>query len=110
MAGIDSIAQAEALAGRDVCVPAEERAPLEQGAYFESDLLNCELFDRATARRVGIVTGLQEFGGPPLLELKGERGQEILIPFAKSICVRIDIAAKRIDADIPEGLDSLNEA
>lgn len=108
--GVDSISQAESLAGSEVCVPSAERAPLEEGAYFQSDLIGCVLFDRASGCRVGIVTGWQENGGPALLELEGEHGEEILIPFAKSICVHIDVAAKRIEADLPEGLTGLNTA
>ena len=36
---------------------------------------------------IGIVEAWQEYGGPPLLEVKSKHGKEILIPFAKSICV-----------------------
>ena len=32
-----------------------------------------------------------------------------LIPFARSICVEIDPAAKRIVVDLPEGLLEVNE-
>jgi 16S rRNA processing protein RimM len=71
--------------------------------------LGCEITDHSTGRRIGAVTGWQEYGGPPLLEVENERGQEILIPFAKSICVKIDPAARRIEVDLPEGLVDLND-
>jgi ribosomal 30S subunit maturation factor RimM len=43
-----------------------------------------------------------------VLAIDGPRG-EILIPFAVDICVEIDVAAKRIRIDPPEGLLELNE-
>ena len=33
--------------------------------------------------------------------------RELLIPFAASICVAIDPALRRIEVDLPEGLDTL---
>lgn len=108
-AGVDSISSAEKLAGRDVSIPASERAPLEDGSFYLSDLVGCEITGRSTGRRIGMVTGWQEYGGPPLLEVRDERGQELLIPFAKSICVKIDPAARRIEVELPEGLLELND-
>ena len=34
----------------------------------------------------------------------------LLIPFARSICVEIDPAAKRIAVELPEGLKELNRS
>jgi 16S rRNA processing protein RimM len=107
-AGIDSISQAEELGGLDVSIPIEERIQLEEGAFFLSDLIGCELFDVTSGNRIGVVRDWQEPGGSALLEVEGEGGLEILVPFAHAICVKIDVAAKRIDADLPEGLIDLN--
>lgn len=104
-AGIDNISDAEAWQGAELRVPLSERAPLEEGEFYQSDLIGCEVWDRKPGERIGIVTAMQEFGGPSgVLEL--DNG--LLIPFAKSICVRIDPAARRIDVDLPEGLRDLN--
>jgi len=35
-------------------------------------------------------------------------GGELLIPFARAICVEIDVAARRIVVDLPAGLKDLN--
>jgi ribosomal 30S subunit maturation factor RimM len=47
--------------------------------------------------------GWQQYGGPPLMELTVE-GREVLIPFVSSICRRVDLAARNITVDLPEGL------
>lgn len=105
--GIDSISAAEALVGADVCIRGEERARLPDGEYYQSDLIGCQVVERRNSEMVGVVEAWQEYGGPPLLEVKGKDGKQILIPFAKSICVGIDVAARRIEVDMPEGLDEL---
>jgi len=106
--GIDSIDQAEVLRGAEVSIPADQRAPLEAGEYYLADLVDCEVFDPQGAR-IGVVAGWQECGGPPLLIVESPDG-ELLIPFAFTICREIDPAAKRIVADLPEGLRDLNRA
>jgi 16S rRNA processing protein RimM len=102
--GVESISAAEALAGAEVRVPLEQRTPLEQGEFFQDDLVGCQVVDRRTGQPLGTVSGWQDGGGPGLLVVDGG----LLIPFARSICVEIDPAAKRIAVELPEGLKDLN--
>jgi 16S rRNA processing protein RimM len=103
--GIDSISDAEKLRGAEVQVPRSERVELDPGEYFHSDLIGCEVHDRASGRTIGKVTNFEEFGGPPLLEIDGGR---MLIPFVKAICVDIRPDEKVIHVEIPEGLEDIN--
>lgn len=105
--GIDSISDAEKLRGAEVQVPRAERVELEPGEYFHSDLIGCEVRERESGRIVGKVTNFEEYGGPPLLEIDGGR---VLIPFVKAICVDIRPDEKRIEVEIPEGLEDLQNA
>jgi 16S rRNA processing protein RimM len=105
--GIDSISDAEPWQGAEVRIPMEERAELAPGEFYQSDLVGCEVFERSGAP-VGRVTGWQETGGAGLLEVTGDGGEETLVPFARSICVEIDPAHRRIVVDLPEGLKELN--
>lgn len=102
--GVDTISDAEALYGREVCIPAGQRTPLDDGEYFQSDLLGCEVVDRRTGESLGHVTAWDDGGGTGLLVVEGN----LLLPFARSICVEIDPAAKRIAVELPEGLKDLN--
>ena len=65
------------------------------------------MVELGTGRVLGVVEDWQEYGGPPLLQVKAQDGREILIPFAKAICREIDVAGRRIGVDLPEGLDDL---
>jgi len=102
--GVDTITAAELLAGAEVRVPLDQRIPLEQGEFFQDDLVGCQVVDRRTGQPLGTVSACEEGGGAGLLVVDGG----LLIPFARSICVEIDPAAKRIAVELPEGLKDLN--
>jgi 16S rRNA processing protein RimM len=103
-AGVDSISQAETLQGCEVRLPVSERVELDPGEYFDSDLVGCEVVDRATGQRLGKVTAIQDGGGSGLLVLDGN----VLIPFARGICVSIDVGQRRIEVILPDGLLDVN--
>jgi 16S rRNA processing protein RimM len=101
-AGVDTISDAEKLAGAEVAIPFEQRAALGEEEYYESDLIGCEVFD-ASGRSLGLVTDFEETAGAPLLHIG-----DLLIPFAKSICTQIDPSNNRIVVNLPDGLLTLN--
>ena len=115
-AGVGSITQAEALAGKEVVVPREERMQLEEGAVYISDLIGCTVIDRDTV--LGVVDSVDFPTTPdgsrrleeaaPLLSVSAPDGGEVLIPFVKSFLVAIDAATRTIRMDLPEGLADLN--
>lgn len=112
--GLPSIDDVEPLKGCEMVIRKEDRPPLPDGEYYMADLVGCAVVDRATGRKLGTVTGWQEYGGPELLEVlaeganPGDPGASFSIPFARSICVEIDPAGRRLAVDLPEGLLELN--
>ncbi len=107
--GVASRNDAQQLAGAELQVPLAERAPLPEGRYYVTDLVGCQVFERGI--RLGSVKEVQFPGeaGTPLLVLETERG-EMLIPFAMELCPRIDVASRRIEVVLPEGLRELNRS
>jgi 16S rRNA processing protein RimM len=103
--GIDSISDAEPLSGCEVRVPRSERIRLEPGEYFLSDLLGCQVVDGRTGQPIGQVQAFDEGGGAGGMLVVG---RDVLIPFVRSICRQIDLEAKVITVDVPNGLLDLN--
>jgi 16S rRNA processing protein RimM len=101
---VDTISDAQRLTGVEVRVPASQRTPLDPGEFFQSELMGCDVVDRRTGQSLGTVTGWEDSGGSGLLVVEGS----LLIPFARSICVEIDPATRRIAVELPEGLKELN--
>ena len=100
-AGIDSISEAEPWAGADVLVPEGERAEPAPGEYSHADLIGCSVVGTGIG---GVVKEVEDYGGTPLLKVQALDGREVLVPFARSICTEIDIAAKIIRVELPDGL------
>ncbi|HEY9126631.1 MAG TPA: ribosome maturation factor RimM [Acidobacteriaceae bacterium] len=112
-AGVNSISEAEALAGITVAIPREERAPLGEDEYYAGDLMGCTLVDLSSEpeRIVGIIEDVDRESGPvALLVINGGAGKdELLIPWAKAYLRRVDLSAKRVEMALPEGLLQLND-
>ncbi len=106
-ADVDSIEEANALRGLEVQVPIEQRARLDAGNYFVSDLVGCEVWEAGAVSALGSVRDVEFPGSAPLLAVDTSDG-EVLVPLAAEFCVRIDVKAKRIDVALPEGLRDLN--
>jgi 16S rRNA processing protein RimM len=105
-AGVESISDAEQLAGMELQIPAEQRPELEDGTAYVSDLAGCEVFNRGAL--IGTVADVQFGAGEaPLLVVRrttAGRDEEFLVPYASEFLKRSDVAAKRIEVELPEGL------
>jgi 16S rRNA processing protein RimM len=110
-AGVDSISDAEALAGQIVAIPRDERMTLAEDEVYIGDLIGCALVDFARTDAplvVGTIENVERnFGPVPLLIVRGAAG-EVLIPFVKSYLRKVDLDAKRVEMALPEGLADLN--
>jgi 16S rRNA processing protein RimM len=104
-AGVDTMSDAELLAGFDVVVAADELHELPEGEdlYYDFDLIGCEVVT-ASGEAVGAVESVMRTGAQELLSERRPNGREALVPFVDEICVEVDVAAKRIVVDLPEGL------
>ena len=105
-AGVDSISDAEPLVGSELQVPLNERAKLEPGAVFVSDLVGCVLFDHG--REVGVISDVRFGAGEAPLLVVGAGKNELEIPYAQAFLVRVDLERKRIEMNLPEGLLDVN--
>jgi 16S rRNA processing protein RimM len=108
----NSISEAETLAGLMVAIPSSERAQLAEDEVYVGDLVGCTLVDVAGdgAVSVGQIEDVDRTAGPVALLVVHGAGSdaEILIPFAKSFLRSINLAGKRVEMALPEGLVNLN--
>jgi 16S rRNA processing protein RimM len=107
-AGVDSITDAEQLGRVELQIPSEQRAPLEKGAAFVSDLVGCEVWAETTGelQMLGVVKDLQFGAGEaPLLVIRQKLGaDDLLVPYAAEFLKSTDFERRRIDMQLPEGL------
>ena len=105
--GIETISEAEALVGAELQVPRADRAKLEPGWTYLSDLIGCALFDGE--REIGPVIDVQFGAGEaPLLVVKGSGRLPHEIPFAEAYLRQVDLGRKQVRMILPEGMLDVN--
>jgi 16S rRNA processing protein RimM len=109
--GIDSISDAEALLRCELQVPKAERAELEPGWTYISDLTGCTVFDGD--REIGTVEDVQFGAGEASLLIvrdksQGKQSAPYEIPFAEAYLASVDLAAKQVRMRLPEGMLEIN--
>lgn len=103
---IESISDAEALIGAELQVPKEDRAQLEPGWNYVSDLVGCSVFDGE--REIGIVRHLQFGAGEAPLLIVQAGSKQYEIPYAEAYLKQLDFEHKKIWMELPEGLLELD--
>ncbi len=105
-AGVDSINDAEALRKAEIQVPLGERKKLDEGTWYVSDLVGCEVTD--SGREIGTVADV-DFGAgeAPLLIVK-QGTQEYMLPLTEEFTRKVDIEQKKIELQLPEGMLEIN--
>ncbi len=109
--GINDRNAAEALKGTELFIdraslPDDE---LDEGEYFHADLEGLEAWD-AEGQFWGTVSGVLDFGGGDLLELRDKGKKPMVIPFTMAAVPQVDIGKGRILVDpIAAGLIDTGE-
>lgn len=105
--GVESISGAEALVGAELQLPSSERAELESGWTYLSDLVGCTVFDGE--REIGPIEDVTFGAGEaPLLVVKSGAKLPYEIPFAEAYLEKVDLVRKQIRMLLPENLLDVN--
>lgn len=109
--GVASMNDAELLIGSELQVPGAERADLEPGWNYVSDLIGCTVLDHA--REIGRIEDVQFGAGEaPLLIVAngagGAKGKKFDVPFAEAYLEGVDLSQRQVRMNLPEGMLEIN--
>jgi len=105
-AGIDSISDAQVLIGCELQVPRQQRAQLESGWTYVSDLVGCVVFDGR--HEIGKIEDVRFGAGEaPLLIVRAGK-KEYEIPYAEAYLESVSLEQKQIRMRLPEGMLELD--
>lgn len=105
--GVDSISEAEPLVGAELQVPIAQRAKLEAGWNYVSDLIGCTLLDHS--REIGRIEDVQFGAGEaPLLTVANAAGKKFEVPFAEAYLEAVDVKRRQVRMNLPEGMLEIN--
>lgn len=105
--GIESISEADPLIGAELQLPGSERAKLEPGWTYLSDLIGCTVFD--AEREIGKIEDVRFGAGEaPLLVVESGAKLPYEIPYAEAYLETLDLERKQVRMKLPEGLLEVN--
>jgi len=106
LVGVDSMSDAETLIGSELQVPKAERAELERGWNYVSDLVGCAVFDHGN--KIGQIEDVQLGAGEAPLLIVGAGGKKYDVPFAEVYLEAVDLPQRQVRMTLPEGMLEIN--
>ena len=105
IAGVSTKDGADALRGTSLYVERSKLPFLPDDEFYHADLIGLEVRDTGGAT-IGKIAAVHNHGAGDILEISmlGHKSA-LLLPFTKINVPNVDLAAGRLIADLPEGLD-----
>ncbi len=102
LVGFESREAVEPLRGATFEVSRARTPAAPEGEYYYFELIGCECSDHG-AGPLGRVEEVVEDGGGLLLRVS-DGSRTVLVPFVRTFLRSIDVAARKIELELPEGL------
>ena len=104
--GVETMNDAQRLAGAEIRLPAGELPALPAGTFHRFELIGCEVRE-SDGTVIGEVAAVEGPIDNSRLVINARHG-EVLIPLVADICVEVVPGEKRITVRMPEGLIDVN--
>ncbi len=101
--GCDDRTFAESMRGYVVQVPMEEALPLDEGEYYEHQVLGLDVWT-ADGEHLGRVSEILFTGANDVYVIANQGQPDLLIPVIAEVIEQVDLDAGRLVVHLPEGL------
>ncbi len=101
--GVANRSQAEALIGCDVFLDKTTLPKLEDGVYYWDDLIGIEVVS-VDGASLGRIESILQTGSNDVYVIK-QGNRELLLPALRSVVKSVDLTARRMEVEVPEGLE-----
>jgi 16S rRNA processing protein RimM len=101
--GVEDANTAETLRNCVLSIPVAELAKLPPDSYYQHDIIGLTVL-RMDKREVGVINDIWETGSNDIYVVKGEDGQQALIPAIKEVIKQIDLVRRVMYIDPMKGL------
>jgi 16S rRNA processing protein RimM len=102
-AGVTDRRMAEAVVGWDLFIEKRGLPALEPGSYYWEDLIGMEVL-AVGGERLGRLESIFRTGSNDVYVVT-EAGRELLVPALRSVVTAVDLAARRMVVELPDGLE-----
>ena len=100
--GVDSLQDADSLRGEHIFVTRDSVPSLPQGQYYYFQLMDMEVYT-SDGEHLGHISEIVETGSNDVYVVTSGN-QEILIPSLDDVIQTVDVDARRMVVELPEGL------
>ena len=104
LADVNSEAAAKQLSGKDVWLPLDEMAPMEDGKFYFHEVQGWTAIDRSSGEAVATIVHVVDQGAYPMLEVEFDNGNQGFIPLPDHVKVDVKREEQQLVLDLPEGL------
>ena len=101
--GIEDMTAAEALRGQIVAIPANEAAPLAADQYYVHDLIGLRAV-HVNGTDLDSIADILTGAAQDLLVVRRTGQPDVLVPFVAALVPAVDVAARTVTIDPPQGL------
>lgn len=98
--GVTTREAAEALAGTRLYAPRSALPAADEDEFYHADLIGLAA-ETIDGKALGKVAALHDFGAGEMLEIVGEGGKSMLVPFTRAAVPQVDTVAGRVVVDPP---------
>ena len=103
--GYDNLDQVLPLKTHLLYVTEAEQHRLAPGEYYYRDIVGLTVVEQATNETIGVVKEILAPGANDVWVIKRKKKADLLLPYLKSVVLKIDLAAKMAYVEVPAGLD-----
>lgn len=104
LSGVSTKEQADALRGVMLYVDRNKLPNLPDDEFYHADLIGLDVLDTG-GQSLGTIRAIHNHGAGDLLEIMGTGlKQPLLVPFTREAVPTVDLTARRVIVDLPEGL------
>jgi 16S rRNA processing protein RimM len=104
LSGVVTREEAEALKGVRLYVPRDRLPALPEDEFYHADLIGLAVVDPG-GTRLGTIRAVLDHGAGTILEIARPSLPDLLLPFTRAAVPTVDLALRRVVADVPEESD-----
>ncbi len=100
--GVNSRNMAETLTGKKLYILRSELPLPHEDEFYINDIEGSTVYCIETKDKLGIITGIYNFGAGDLVEIAFENGEKSLLPFNKDIFAEMNMSEKKVFINLPK--------
>ena len=106
--GVGQREVAAALTNRRLFVRRDSLPPLDEGEFYQTDLIGC-LATSDAGEELGEIVGFFDNGAHDVVVIRRSGDQEVLLPFLAETVVELDLVNGTVKLDVPDGIPGLGK-